>query len=155
MLYGGGGKDSLDGYAGDDVLYGGSGKDTLDGGAGDDALYGGAGKDTLYGGAGDDYLSGGAGNDIAWVGDGADTYVFMEAMGNDTFHGGTGSWIDIIELQDASGNAPTDGWSFGLTAGSVVSSGEGFVELSDDAAGTITMDDGSTLSFDGVEKFIW
>ncbi len=111
--------------------------------------------DARHGGTGDDSLSGGAGTDEAWGGDGADTYLFMAAMRNDTFHGGTGSWIDIIELQDAAGNASTDGWSFGPTAGSVVSSGDGFVELSGDAAGAITLDDGSTLSFDGVEKFIW
>ena len=120
-----------------------------------DTLSGDSGDNVLIGGGGDDTLSGGGGDDTAWGGDGADTYLFMEAMGNDTFHGGTGDWTDVIELQDANGNAPTDGWSFTLTDGSVVSSGEDFVELSQDAAGTITLDDGSMLDFDGVEKFIW
>ena len=60
-----------------------------------------------------------------------------------------------MELKDANGNAPTDGWTFNLTSGSVVSQGADFVELSDDSAGTITLDDGTSLVFDGVEKFIW
>ena len=37
----------------------------------------------------------------------------------------------------------------------MVATAEDYIELSEDAAGTITLDDGGTLDFDGVEKFIW
>ncbi len=130
--------------------------DTLTGDTGANVLDGGAGDDTLYGGAGDDSLRGGLGDDTAWGGDGADTFLLMESWGNDTFHGGSGgSWTDVIELQDVNGGAPTDGWSFNLTSGSVVSQGADFIDLSDDSAGTITMDDGTSVIFDGVEQFTW
>ena len=33
----------------------------------------------------------GEGGHEGWSDDGADTYLFMEAMGNDTFHGGAGA----------------------------------------------------------------
>ena len=56
---------------------------------------------------------------------------------------------------DGIGDAPTDGWTFELTTGSEESQGDGFIELSDDSAGTITLDDGTSLIFDGVERFIW
>ena len=83
-LKGGGGRDTLEGGAGDDILEGRGGKDTLDGGAGDDILKGGKGADSLAGGAGDDLLKGGggrdtleggAGDDILTGGRGADTFV--------------------------------------------------------------------------------
>ena len=82
--------------------------------------------------------------------------MLMGSWGNDTFHGGTGGgWTDVIELQNADGGQPPDGWSFDLTSGTVESSGDGIVNLSDDATGTITLDDGSTVIFDGVEQIIW
>ncbi|MEE8271895.1 MAG: hypothetical protein V3R98_09225, partial [Alphaproteobacteria bacterium] len=161
-LYGGTGNDYLDGgkkddtlygESGNDQIYGGSGKDTLYGGTGNDYLDGGKKDDTLYGDEGDDILNGGAGNDIAWGADGGDLYIFQEANGNDIFHGGDGGgWTDIIQLQHSDGGAPTDGWTFDLIQGSVVSSGNNQIDLSQDAAGTITMADGSLLTFDGVEK---
>jgi hypothetical protein len=130
--------------------------DSLTGDDGDNVLIGGGGADTLGGGAGDDYIAGGTGDDVAWGGDGADTFLLMETWGADTFHGGVGgAWTDTIELQDTNGNAPTDGWTFNITSGSVVSQGDGFIELSDDSTGTITMNDGTSLIFDGVEQFIW
>ncbi len=94
--------------------------------------------------------------------DGANTFQLMEAWGADTFHGGHGghgglggAWTDVVELQDTNGNAPTDGWTFEITSGSVVSRGDGFIELSDDSAGTITMNDGTSPIFDGADQFIW
>ena len=151
-----GGDAQGDTFANFDNLTGSGFADSLTGDSTDNILIGGGGADTLSGGAGDDYIAGGTGNDEAWGGDGADTYLFMEAGGNDIFHGGVGGgWTDVIDLQDANGNAPTDGWTFDITSGSVVSQGEGFVELSDDSAGTITMDDGSVVTFDGVEKLTW
>ncbi len=46
-FFGGNGKDTLLGLAGDDYLVGGNGKDLLNGGFGDDTLVGGNGKDTF------------------------------------------------------------------------------------------------------------
>ena len=50
----GGGNDTLNGGAGDDVLLGQDGDDTINGGAGDDVIYGQFDNDTLTGGAGAD-----------------------------------------------------------------------------------------------------
>jgi len=87
-LIGGGGRDTLEGGAGDDVLKGGRGDDTLDGGAGDDLLTGGKGADSLAGGAGDDTLSGGDNDDTLIGGGGDDT--LDGGKGADSLAGGAG-----------------------------------------------------------------
>ncbi len=165
QLYGGDDDDLIHGYSkndqvwggdGDDTLHGDGGNDVLHGEAGDDALYGGTGNDQLFGGTGNDTFSLGAGNDVAQGGDGSDMLTFAEGEGtNNTFHGGGGAWTDTIQLQDAEGGAPGEGWVLDLTQGEQVSSGNGFLELSQDSAGTVTMEDGSVLTFDGVEKLTW
>jgi Ca2+-binding RTX toxin-like protein len=71
-MYGGSGKDSLEGASGADHLYGCNGEDDLEGGAGADYLYGGNGKDHLEGGNGADFLYGGNGKDSLEGNDGAD-----------------------------------------------------------------------------------
>lgn len=55
-IYGGGGKDTIDGGSGSDELHGEGGDDTLRGNGGVDALYGGSGVDILAGGADIDFL---------------------------------------------------------------------------------------------------
>lgn len=72
-LFGGEGKDTLKGGAGDDELYGDEGNDILHGGAGDDELYGEDGDDILHGGKGDDYLASSSGSDRLNGGQGFDT----------------------------------------------------------------------------------
>ena len=131
--------------------------DSLTGDSGDNVLTGGGGADSLSGGAGDDYIAGGTGNDEAWGGDGSDLYIFHEGDGNDAFHGGVGGdWTDALEIHgSAGGGAPGEGWVVDLTSGEQVSSGIDHIDLSQDAAGTITMEDGSVLTFDGVEKLTW
>ena len=58
--------------------------------AGNDSLSLGDGEnDTHFDGTSDDTVDGGKGADEGWGGDGSDTHLFMEALGNDTFHGGT------------------------------------------------------------------
>ncbi|OWV05596.1 calcium-binding protein, partial [Fibrobacter sp. UWH1] len=59
-----GGKDTLIGGDGDDVIYGGGGDDHIDGGAGDDLIYGEKGHDRIMGGSDDDTIHGGEGMDI-------------------------------------------------------------------------------------------
>jgi Ca2+-binding RTX toxin-like protein len=139
LLDGGGNNDSIDGGEGYDTLVGGGGRDTLDGGAGNDTLQGDGGRDSLVGGEGDDLLQGGSGFDTLIGGEGADT-----------LEGGNGNDVII-----ASG-------------GDVVSGGEGGTDtgdelIVDDVAsvtfdpldsenGTVTFNDGSTLTFTGIEQ---
>lgn len=88
----GGGNDSIDGLAGDDVIkagagnntvIGGEGNDTITTGAGDDSIIGGAGADVINAGAGDNTMLGGVGNDVITTG-----------AGNDDIDGGAGD--DVI-----------------------------------------------------------
>ncbi len=155
-LYGGAGDDTLDGSAHNDTLYGEAGDDTLDGGAHDDVLYGGTGDDTLYGGSGDDVIDGGADDDVATGGQGDDMFIFGLGGGNDSFDGGNGSWTDTVRLTDADGGSvSSDDWNLVLDQGSVEVDADSYVQLSNDAAGTITFTDGSTLTFEGVERIEW
>ena len=74
-LSGGGGRDLLHGYGGDDVLKGGGGNDMITGQAGDDRIIGGTGNDWLFGG------------NAAYpgvTGTGRDTFVFAPGHGHDT-----------------------------------------------------------------------
>ncbi|MEG4804805.1 calcium-binding protein, partial [Microcoleus sp. ARI1-B5] len=58
-----GGNDRVNGGYDNDAIYGGAGKDTIDGLDGDDYLTGGTNNDVLYGNGGYDLLEGGSGND--------------------------------------------------------------------------------------------
>ncbi len=103
-----GGKDYVEGGAGDDMVMAGGGDDYVDGGADNDALFGEGGNDLILGmggnddlvgdhkGAndpfGDDYLSGGIGNDR-----------LFGTGGNDFLDGGDGD--DILA---GDGNETTD-----------------------------------------------
>jgi VCBS repeat-containing protein len=82
VTVGGGGKDTLTGGGGADLLLAQSNNDTLTGGGGNDLLCGDSGGDTLSGGAGDDSLGGGSGTDQLTGGLGAD--LFSGGSGNDT-----------------------------------------------------------------------
>jgi VCBS repeat-containing protein len=82
VMVGGGGKDTLTGGSGADLLLAQSNNDTLTGGDGNDLLCGDSGGDTLSGGAGDDSLGGGSGTDRLTGGPGADH--FSGGSGTDT-----------------------------------------------------------------------
>ncbi|MFO0346614.1 MAG: cadherin domain-containing protein [Labrys sp. (in: a-proteobacteria)] len=159
-ITGSGSDDVIAGNDGNDRLFGGLGADNLSGGNGDDSLSGGAGNDTLAGGAGNDTLIGGAGNDSLFGDAGADLFVMQVGQGNDAVAGGMGgSWIDTIELTDASGASysgafPTD-WTLVLTQGSVVSTGTETLDLSQDSAGYIQHSDGTTTTFSEIEQIRW
>ena len=71
---GGGGKDTLTGGNGADLLLAQSNNDTLSGGDGNDLLCGDSGSDTLSGGGDDDSLGGGSGSDRLTGGSGADRF---------------------------------------------------------------------------------
>jgi VCBS repeat-containing protein len=82
VTVGGGGKDTLTGGSGADLLLAQSNNDTLTGGGGNDLLCGDSGSDTLSGGVGDDSLGGGSGSDQLTGGSGADR--FSGGSGTDT-----------------------------------------------------------------------
>ncbi len=145
-LYGDEGNDTILGGAGDDLVAGGTGNDSLDGGTGNDALDGGEGNDTLLGGAGDDALTGGAGNDLLYGGAGADTIT-----------GGAGSDTIVIYAGESAGDVI-------IGAEDADSSDYDVLELHGDytvvrdpndwESGTILWADGSTTSFQNIEKII-
>lgn len=139
-----GGTDNADvliGTDGDDMIFGNDGDDQISGGIGDDQLFGGDGNDTLSGGAGDDTLVGGGGNDIFELG---------ENGGNDAVKGGEG-WLDTLRLE----NEPGENWSLELDEGSVVEQADGYVALTSDSSGTLTLENGEQIQFDGIERIDW
>ena len=84
--------------------------------------------------------------------DGSDTFLLLEASGQNIFRGGGGNWIDVIDVQGANGADPGNGWDFTLTDGTVISLIDGVATLSKGSSGTISLDDGTTLTFTGVEE---
>jgi Ca2+-binding RTX toxin-like protein len=142
--------------AGNDVLYGGGGNDTLSGSTGDDSLFGGLGNDILSGGNGNDVMVGDAGDDTLSGGAGDDLFVFGSGAGHDVVHGGGEGWLDTLQLQNGDGSAPATGeWTLELTSGSIEGQADHYVQLSEDASGSITFQDGSKLDFDGIERIQW
>jgi len=118
-----------------------------------DILYGDAGINVIDGGAGNDTIRGGGGNDTLTGGSGSDTFVIGEGDGFDTVSGGVGGgWTDTIQLQNADLSDVGDGWKVSLTTGSVQSDDGDMMTLSDDAAGTITLEDGTQIAFEGIER---
>ena len=169
VIYGGAGNDFIDNNSGSstgDTVFGGDGDDIAYGSdGGDDVLYGDAGNDMLVGEGGDDVLYGGAGDDSMYGGNGADLFVILQGQGNDDVYGGNGGggWTDIIELQDGGGgnNLGTYGsdWTLSLDSGSVeasdTSTTDGWLDLTDEAAGTIILQDGTEIDFTGIEHIQW
>ncbi|VAW50728.1 T1SS secreted agglutinin (RTX) [hydrothermal vent metagenome] len=138
-------------------IYGTNGNNYLSGTDGDDYISGRGGNDTLVGGAGDDVLNGGAGNDSASGGEGNDTYVMNPFDGSDYFSGGDGGgWIDTIDITTMAANDPDNPWTIEVAGVQVeYNLAAGALELNPDTAGVITFNDGSELSFDGVERIEW
>ena len=93
------------------------------------------------------------------VGAGYDVFHFAAWEGSDTVSGGDG-WTDVIQLGGlgsgftVDGNTITgDGWTMVLESGSSVTAHDlDSVELSPDAIGVITFDDGGVVDFTGIER---
>ncbi|MEP6355983.1 MAG: cadherin domain-containing protein, partial [Hyphomicrobiales bacterium] len=118
-----------------------------------DTIIGSAGDDNIIGNGGDDTLSGGLGNDTLNGGSGDDLFTFNAGDGNDTISGGAGGgWVDTIELGSAPNSTAGDSWTLALTEGSIESQTDNSFTLSDDSAGTITFDDGSSIDFLEIEQ---
>ncbi|MCG8356550.1 MAG: hypothetical protein MI920_13345 [Kiloniellales bacterium] len=147
--------DRLDSF---DHLIGSGHGDTLTGDSDDNFIDGLAGADTLYGASGADTLEGGAGDDTLYGGSGSDLFIFQEGS-DDQVYGGTGaSWTDSVHLDGAAGGSPgTYGvdWTISLTSGSITDTQADHLDLSQDAAGTITLQDGSQVTFEGIERIEW
>jgi Ca2+-binding RTX toxin-like protein len=138
------------------TLTGNAGNNVLDGGAGNDTLTAGAGDDTLIGGAGNDTMIGGAGNDTFVVDAAGDVVTFMNGQGKDAVDGGTGSWLDTIDLNQAvEGLQFGTDWTVTLTTGNIVSQSQNLITLSKDADGTVNFTDGSTINFTDIERIQW
>ena len=124
------------------------------------SIYGTSGNDRLNGTSDDDIFFGRGGNDTISGGDGNDLFIFQEGDGNDTINGGAGaSWTDTIQLQDEFGGSDlgvygTD-WTVTLTEGTIEETNDNNLLFSDDADGTITLEDGSSIDFTDIERIDW
>jgi Ca2+-binding RTX toxin-like protein len=126
---------------------------TLDGIA---AIDGAGGNDTITGSAGDDRIIGGAGKDKLYGGEGNDTFVFGLGDGKDTVDGGNGgSWSDVIQLEGVSTGPGGGDWTIRIDSGAIAEANADHLILTEDAAGTITLSDGSSVNFEGIERIEW
>ncbi|MBV1886087.1 MAG: hypothetical protein KUG61_03315, partial [Parvibaculaceae bacterium] len=103
------------------------------------------GNDVMLGGEGDDYLSGGEGSDL---------FIYQDGDGSDTVLGGAG-WTDTISLQGDDGGEMSGDWTVTITSGSTTDSGDGYMNLSDDADGYVSLEGGETISFQDIERIEW
>lgn len=132
----------------------GTGDDSIDGGTGNDIIYGGAGADTILGDLGSDTLLGEDGNDIFYVaegdnaigGDGEDLFVLTDlgefGASTITIDGGTTGEPDGDTL-DLNGLADRTTLTFTPSIGDP-----------DAFDGTITMLDGTVVTFANIENII-
>ncbi|PZX06818.1 Hint domain-containing protein [Celeribacter halophilus] len=144
VIYGGAGNDTIYGQDDADTLYGGDGDDTLDGGIDNDTLYGGAGNDTLLGGEGDDTIYAGGGDTVTG-GEGSDTIIIDPSLLDGNAITITGSEDDDGEDNDVLDLSDVDlDWS-----SKPITYSE-----DDPESGTVTLTDGTTISFSGIETVI-
>lgn len=91
-------------------------------------------------------------------GAGSDTAYFAEGWGQDQFSGGmAGGWTDTIYINDVSAGPGIGGWTVTLSDGTSFTNGaaHGTLTLGSDVSGVILMNDGSELTFEGVERLQW
>ena len=153
--------EAIDGGGGnDDRIIATSGDDILDFSTGPSI----ANFEKIEMGAGDDIVTGSSGDDNVWGGDGADRYIFNPFEGNDYFNAGTGDggmmggWTDVVQLDaTADPNAdPNNPWTITVNGVEVqYDLASGALDLDPDSAGVITLSDGSTLTFEGLERIEW
>jgi Ca2+-binding RTX toxin-like protein len=155
----GSGSADLSASSSDEVIFALGGDDRVSTGSGNDVMFGGSGNDTLFGGDGNDSIYGGTGDDFLYGQNGDDTFYATSMQGNDSVNGGSG-WTDVIELSGFSGDVTVDGnmvdgegWTMVLD-GSHLVTGQTLdsIELTADAVGTITFDDGGTIDFTGIDR---
>nr|CRH08289.1 Hemolysin-type calcium-binding region [Candidatus Magnetococcus massalia] len=125
------------------------------------------GDDTITGTAGDETFIMTDGSDSIAAGAGDDLFIFGMNEGSDFISGGAG-YTDIIRM-DGMTDDPTinldavDNWTIETDSSYSIESnvdmdGNLFDQLTfddGDAAGTITLEDGSELQFDGIDHIAW
>ncbi|WP_041641236.1 hypothetical protein [Magnetococcus marinus] len=141
-------QDEIQGTAGDDVMTGTDGNDHLSGGDGNDIFQGGMGDDILAGGAGDDLFIFGMNDGSDFISGGADynDVIRMDGMTSDP----------VLDLGDV-GNWTIDTNS-DFTLQTIDVGGDVFDAITfdaGDAAGYITLEDGTQIDFDGIDQIIW
>jgi Ca2+-binding RTX toxin-like protein len=142
-------------FSGIEAINGSTGNDTFNLAA-DSAGF------TVDAGSGNDTITGGLGDDNMFGGSGDDTYIVTAGTNVDTINDSAG-WTDIITMNGVGPGATVtgntvdgDGWTMLLDAGSSVTGQAGnTLDLSDDAIGTITFDDGGTIDFNGIDRVTW
>jgi Ca2+-binding RTX toxin-like protein len=115
IVFGGAGRDTINGRGGDDLIYGdqistessiadgsdnidgGQGNDTILGGGGNDSINGNEGADIISGGDGDDVIDGGTGYDVIYGGDGADEMTASDS--GDLLYGQQGNDVYAINAK--------------------------------------------------------
>jgi hypothetical protein len=129
------GGEAIDGSADPDEIDGDDGDDRLYGHGGADTLHGDGGNDMLDGGADDDVLEGGSGKDLLTGGEGRDTIVFRDGFDHDVV-------TDFDPAQDRVhvASSGVEDWK-GVQAR---------LSAADDGSAILTLDDGSTLLFQGI-----
>ncbi|PCH93561.1 MAG: hypothetical protein COB84_09090 [Rhodobacteraceae bacterium] len=179
-VYGGAGNDTIFGGDDNDVLFGGDDNDVIDGGIDNDALYGGSGEDELSGGQGSDTLDGGTGADTMYGGLDDDDFV---VGAGDTAVGDHGDDVFIINSDDTDGTAIfIDGSDGGegedpgdtsnddyegapnptgdvldltnLFADGLATAGAVSYTSDDREDGTVTLEDGTVITFEEIENVV-
>ncbi|NNE41866.1 MAG: cadherin-like domain-containing protein [Marinicaulis sp.] len=112
--------------------------------------------EAINGGVGDDILRGDGGDDILFGGDGNDTFIYAIGDGSDVVNGGDGGWVDAIQFADGIDSLGEFGvdWTMEITEGIVESQSDQGINLSENASGVITLEDGNTIEFSNIEQII-
>ncbi|NNL90280.1 MAG: hypothetical protein HKP25_14545, partial [Marinicaulis sp.] len=112
--------------------------------------------EAINGGVGDDILRGDGGDDILFGGDGNDTFIYAIGDGSDVVNGGDGGWVDAIQFADGIDSLGEFGvdWTMEITEGFVESQSDQGINLSENASGVITLEDGNTIEFSNIEQII-
>ena len=129
------GGEAIDGSADPDEITGDEGDDRLYGHGGADTLHGDGGNDMLDGGAEDDRLEGGSGKDVLTGGEGRDTIVFRDGFDHDVV-----TDFDLAQDRVQVASSGVKDWK-GVQAR---------LSAAADGSAILTLDDGSTLLFQGV-----
>jgi hypothetical protein len=83
-----------------------------------------------------------------------DLFIFGVGAGDDYFNGGAG-WADTVQLQGIAGG-PSDGsWALQVSDDTAFVQGDHEIAFGEKASGTIELNDGSTLTFENVDKIKW
>lgn len=141
--------DTLNGGSGNDRISGGSGDDTLNGNSGNDQLHGRSGNDTVRGGTGNDRLNGGSGNDQLNGGAGNDR--LLGGSGDDVLNGGSGR--DTADYSTATAGVTVAlGPDFGSLDGVPQDTGGAGIDTLVSIENLTGSNFNDTLFFDGLEN---